>query len=59
MFRKKKFKSNASSIGVIGSVEGPTAIFIASKDMDKYKFSPIKWKNFLIRGLDLIRNNDK
>lgn len=59
MFRKKKFKSNASSIGVIGSIDGPTAIFIASKDIEKYKFSPIKRKRFLIKGLDLIRNNDK
>ena len=59
MFRKKKFKSSASSIGVIGSIDGPTAIFIASKDIDKYKFSLIKRKSFLIRGLDLIRNNEK
>lgn len=59
MFKKKRFKSNASSIGVIGSIDGPTAIFVASKDIDKYKFSPIKRKSFLIKGLDLIRNNGK
>lgn len=59
MFRKKKFKSNASSIGVIGSIDGPTAIFIASKDIDKYKFRLVKEKSFLKKGLDLIRNTEK
>ena len=59
MFRKKKFKSNASSIGVIGSIDGPTAIFIASKDIDKYKFRLVKGKSFLEKGLDLIRNTEK
>jgi len=37
MFKKKKYKSNSSSIDVIGSIGGPRAVFIAKKEMDKEK----------------------
>lgn len=57
--KKKKFKSNASSIGVIGSTDGPTSLFVVSKNIDKYNFKLGKSKSFLKRSISLIRNNEK
>lgn len=49
MFRKKKYKSTTSSIGVIGSMDGPTTIILAAKEKDKSKpgFGLGFFKNFL------------
>lgn len=49
MLRKKKYKSTTSSIGVIGSVDGPTTIILAAKEKDKSKpgFGLGFLKNFL------------
>ena len=37
MLKKKKYKSTTSSIGVIGSVDGPITIILAEKEKDKLR----------------------
>lgn len=38
MFKKKKNKSTTSTIGVIGSIDAPISIILASKGKEKTKF---------------------
>jgi len=59
MFKKKKYKNKGSSIGVIGSIDGPTAIYITNTSMNKDISKLGLGKGLFKWSLNLIKNNGK
>lgn len=55
MFKKKKLKNYSSSIDVIGSIDGPRAVFMEKKGTDKYKSTLEDENGFFKKYLNTIK----
>lgn len=52
---KKKLKNYSSSIDVIGSIDGPRAVFMEKKGTDKYKSTLEDESGFFKKYLNTIK----
>lgn len=55
LFKKNKDKKEAASIGIIGSADGPTSIFVAGKAGGEVKISQENGKTKVTIGKGLFK----